>query len=156
MNQFIIIVLIVLVTVGLLYALVPIKHKMSVLKDLSTLKTHTVNMLNKVLRVDTTAIVDQLIPDTHCDGIIGKILSPDELYKLAKSNPTLYNKLVACGYTKTIGLLHGLVLWSNVSKTKDMKSFKHFVECAKHIQWKEPELFIGFHSPKSQINKCII
>jgi len=113
-------------------------------------------MLNKVLKVDTTKLVDFHIPDVHCDGIISRLLSPDELVKLYKENAQLYNKLVACGYTRTVGLLHAFALWSSMSKTKDMKSFKYFVDCINHIQWSDPTLFVDFHSPKSKIGKCIV
>jgi hypothetical protein len=134
----------------------PIKAKHSLLKDLMTLKTHTVNMLNKTLKVDTTKLVDFHVPDVHCDGILDTVLSPDELVKLSRENLDLYNKLIACGYTRTVGMLHGFALWSDLSKTKDMKSFKYFVDCINRIEWKDPTLFIDFHTPKSKIGKCIV
>jgi hypothetical protein len=113
-------------------------------------------MLNKVLKVDTTKLVDFHIPDVHCDGIIDRILSPEELVKLSQTNLPFYNKLIACGYTRTVGLLHSFALWSSMSKTKDMKSFKYFVDCINRIEWKNPKLFVDFHSTKSQIGKCIV
>jgi hypothetical protein len=134
----------------------PMKAKHSLLKDLMTLKTHTVNMLNKTLKVDTTKLVDFHVPDVHCDGILDTVLSPDELVKLSRENLDLYNKLIACGYTRTVGMLHGFALWSDLSKTKDMKSFQYFVDCIKRIEWKDPTLFIDFHTPKSKIGKCIV
>lgn len=152
------ILLLLLIVIGFLvyYTLRPIRTKMNILKDLTTLKTHTVNLLNKVLKVDTTKLVDFHIPDVHCDGVIDRILSPDELVKLSHDNPDLYNKLFTCGYTRTVGLLHGFALWSSVSKTKDMKSFQYFMDCIKHIEWKDPALFVNFHSNTSIIGKCIV
>ena len=154
--QQLIIPLAILLIVVLYYAFKPVRAKVNILQDLTTLKTHTVNMLNKVLKVDTTKLVDFHIPNVHCDGIINRILSPDELVKLYHDNLTLYNKLVTCGYTRTVGLLHGFALWSSMSKTKDMKSFKYFVDCINHVQWKDPTLFVDFHSTKSKIGKCIV
>lgn len=155
MNQ-VILPLTLLLIVVLFYVFKPIRAKTNILKDLITLKTHTVNMLNKVLKVDTTKLVDFHVPDVHCDGIIDRILSPDELVKLSRDNLDLYNKLIACGYTRTVGLLHGFALWSSMSKTKDLKSFKYFVDCINHIVWKDPTLFVDFHSTKSKIGKCIV
>lgn len=146
----------VLLIVVLYYAFKPVRAKVNILQDIITLKTHTVNMLNKVLKVDTTKLIDFHIPDVHCDGIIDRILSPEELVKLSHDNLTLYNNLVACGYTRTVGLLHGFALWSSMSKTKDMKSFQYFVDCINHVEWKDPTLFIDFHSTKSKIGKCIV
>jgi hypothetical protein len=154
--QPLIIILAILLIVVLYYAFHPYRAKVNILQDITTLKTHTVNMLNKVLKVDTTKLVDFHIPDLHCDGIIDRILSPEELVKLSRSNATLYNKLVSCGYTRTVGLLHGFALWSSMSKTKDMKSFQYFVDCINHIEWKDPNLFVDFHSTKSKIGKCIV
>lgn len=134
----------------------PLKYKVDIIKDLTTLKTHTVNMLNKVLKIDTTKLVDFHVPDVHCNGIIDRILSPEELVELSHKNLSLYNQLVTCGYTRTVGLLHGFALWSSMSKTKDLKSFQYFVECIKRVEWKDPTLFIDFHSPKSKIGKCIV
>jgi hypothetical protein len=113
-------------------------------------------MLNKVLKVDTTKLIDFHIPDVHCDGIIDRILSPDELVNMSRDNLTLYNKLVACGYTRTVGLLHSFALWSSMSKTKDMKSFQYFVDCINHIEWKDSTVFIDVHSIKSKIGKCVV
>ncbi|AHL67596.1 ribonucleotide-diphosphate reductase subunit alpha [Chloriridovirus anopheles1] len=113
-------------------------------------------MLNKVLKVDTAKLVDFHVPDVHCDGIIDRILSPEELVKLHQSNKSLYTQLVGCGYTRTVGLLHAFALWSSMSKTKDMKSFQHFMDCVKKVEWKDPALFVDFHTPKSKIGKCII
>lgn len=155
MQQLILLLALLLIVV-LFYVLRPVRAKVNILRDLTTLKTHTVNMLNKVLKVDTTKLIDFHIPDVHCDGIIDRILSPDELVKMSHDNLTLYNKLVACGYTRTVGLLHGFALWSSMSKTKDMKSFKYFVDCINHIEWKDPTLFIDFHSIKSKIGKCVV
>jgi hypothetical protein len=132
------------------------KAKSDILKDLTTLKTSTVNMLNKLLKVDTTKLVDFHIPDVHCDGTIDRILSPDELLKLSTSDPSMYKKLVACGYTRTVGLLHSFALWSSISKSKDIKSFNYFVDCINRIQWTDPTLFQDFHSNKSKIGKCIV
>lgn len=154
--QQLIIPLAILLIVVLYYAFKPVRAKVNILQDITTLKTHTVNMLNKVLKVDTTKLIDFHIPDVHCDGIIDRILSPEELVKLSRDNLTLYNKLVACGYTRTVGLLHGFALWSSMSKTKDMKSFQYFVDCINHVEWKDPTLFIDFHSIKSKIGKCIV
>lgn len=145
-----------LLVVVLFYAFRPVRAKINILKDLTTLKTHTVNMLNKILKLDTTKLVDFHIPDVHCDGLIDRVLSPDELVKLNRDNPDLYNKLVACGYTRTVGLLHGFALWSDMSKTKDLKSFTYFVDCINHVVWKDPTLFTDFHSPQSKIGKCIV
>ena len=153
MHLIIILVLLVALT---MFVLRPIRAKANILKDISTLKTHTVNMLNKILKADTTALLDFHIQNVHCEGIIDRILSPDELVKLFHKNPNLYNKLVTCGYTRTVGLLHGFALWSSLSKTKDMKSFKYFVDCINHIEWKDPSLFVEFHSSKSKIAKCIV
>jgi hypothetical protein len=155
MHQLIILLSVLLIVV-LLMLLKPMKAKHSLLKDLMTLKTHTVNMLNKTLKVDTTKLVDFHVPDVHCDGIKNTVLSPDELVKLSRENLDLYNKLIACGYTRTVGMLHGFALWSDLSKTKDMKSFQYFVDCIKRIEWKDPTLFIDFHTPKSKIGKCIV
>ena len=134
----------------------PIQTKASLLNDLTTLKTHTVNLLNKILKTDTTKLVDFHIPDVHCNGLMDKILSPDELYKLSTTDLNLYKKLVLCGYTRTVGLLHGFALWSSLSKSKDLKSFQYFVDCVTKIQWNDPTLFIDFHSTKSKIGKCIV
>jgi hypothetical protein len=156
MHQFIILLVIVIGAIGILYAFKPMMAKKSVLKDIAILRTHTVNMLNKVLKFDTTKVVDVYVPDLHCDGLVSSVLSPDEMFALSHSNPTLYNKLVACGYTRTVGVLHGFALWSSMSKTKDAKSFKYFTDCINHIEWKDPKLFLNFHSTKSPIGKCII
>ena len=134
----------------------PIQTKANLLNDLTTLKTHTVNLLNKILKTDTTKLIDFHIPDVHCNGLMDKILSPDELYKLSTTDLNLYKKLVLCGYTRTVGLLHGLALWSSLSKSKDLKSFQYFVDCVTKIQWNDPTLFIDFHSTKSKIGKCIV
>ena len=149
-------ILALLLIVVLLYAFKPVRAKANILKDLTTLKTHTVNMLNKVLKVDTTKLIDFHVPDVHCDGIIDRILSPQELVQMSRDNLTLYNKLVACGYTRTVGLLHGFALWSSMSKTKGMKSFQYFTDCINHVKWNDPTLFVDFHSTKSKIGKCII
>ena len=156
MHNFILPLTLLLLIVVLYLVFRPMKAKANILKDLTTLKTHTVNMLNKVLKVDTTKLVNFHIPDVHCDGIIDHIMSPDELVKLSHDNPTLYNKLTTCGYTRTVGLLHGFALWSSMSKTKDMKSFQYFMDCINHVEWKDPTLFIDFHSTKSKIGKCIV
>ena len=156
MHQLLLTILIVVLIIVFLFVFKPIRAKSNVLKDILTMKIHTVNMLNKVLKIDTTKMVNDTIPDTHCDGIISSILSPDELVKLSHQNTTLYNKLVACGYTRTVGLLHGFALWSSTSKTKDLKSLKYFIDCVNHIQWKDPSLFVNFHSTTSKIGKCII
>lgn len=150
-----------LIILVLLLTLVFILHlgtggKTAILKELSLLKTQTVNMLNKILKVDTTKIVDFHIPEVHCDGLINRILSPDELFKLARENAALYAKLATCGYTRTVGLLHGFALWTEMSKTKDIKSFNYFVSCINHIEWKDPAVFSGFHSPNSKLSKCIV
>jgi len=134
----------------------PIQTKANLLNDLTTLKTHTVNLLNKILKTDTTKLIDFHIPDVHCNGLMDKILSPDELYKLSTTDLNLYKKLVLCGYTRTVGLLHGFALWSSLSKSKDLKSFQYFVDCVTKIQWNDPTLFIDFHSTKSKIGKCIV
>lgn len=134
----------------------PIKTKANLLNDLTTLKTHTVNLLNKILKTDTTKLIDFHIPDVHCNGLMDKILSPDELYKLSTTDLDLYKKLVLCGYTRTVGLLHGFALWSSLSKSKDLKSFQFFVDCVTKTQWNDPTLFIDFHSTKSKIGKCIV
>lgn len=154
--QQLILPLAILLIVVLYYTFKPVRAKASILKDLTSLKTHTVNMLNKTLKVDTTKLIDFHIPDVHCDGLIDRILSPDELVGLAHTNVNLYNKLVACGYTRTVGLLHGFALWSSTSKTKGLKSFKYFTDCINHIEWKDPSLFVDFHSSKSKIGKCIV
>ena len=132
----------------------PIQTKANL--DLTTLKTHTVNLLNKIHKTDTTNLIDFHIPDVHCNGLMDKILSPDELYKLSTTDLNLYKKLVLCGYTRTVGLLHGFALWSSLSKSKDLKSFQYFVDCVTKIQWNDPTLFIDFHSTKSKIGKCIV
>jgi hypothetical protein len=154
MHHFIIPLILVLVLLFLVFR--PIRAKRNILKDLTTLKTHTVNMLNKTLKIDTTKLVDFHVPDVHCDGLIDHILSPDELAKLYHENLKLYNQLIACGYTRTVGLLHSFALWTSMSKSKDMKSFKYFMDCINHIEWKDPTLFVDFHSTKSKIGKCII
>jgi len=156
MNQGLLLSLVLIILFLVLMMFHPARAKRNILKDLMTLKTHTVNMLNKVLKVDTTKLVDFHVPDVHCDGLIDRILSPDELVALNHNNLNLYNKLVMCGYTRTVGLLHGLALWSSMSKTKDLKSFKYFVDCINHVEWKDPTLFVDFHSPKSKIGKCIV
>jgi hypothetical protein len=150
------IIILVLLLALVMFILRPVRAKANILKDISTLKTHTVNMLNKILKVDTTKLLNFHIQDVHCDGIIDRILSPDELVKLYNENASLYNKLVTCGYTRTVGLLHGFALWSSMSKTKDLKSFKYFVNCVERIEWKDPSLFVEFHSLKSKIGKCIV
>lgn len=134
----------------------PIQTKANLLNDLTTLKTHTVNLLNKILKTDTTKLIDFHIPDVHCNGLMDKILSPDELYKLSTTDLDLYKKLVLCGYTRTVGLLHGFALWSSLSKSKDLKSFQYFVDCVTKTQWNDPTLFLDFHSTKSKIGKCIV
>lgn len=134
----------------------PIQTKANLLNDLTTLKTYTVNLLNKILKTDTTKLIDFHIPDVHCNGLMDKILSPDELYKLSTTDLNLYKKLVLCGYTRTVGLLHGFALWSSLSKSKDLKSFQYFVDCVTKIQWNDPTLFLDFHSTKSKIGKCIV
>lgn len=146
---------ILLITI-LILMLRPVKAKINILRDLTTLKTHTVNMLNKVLKMDTTKLIDFHIPDVHCDGIIDRILSPEELVKLHQNNINLYNQLITCGYTRTVGLLHAFALWSSMSKAKDLKSFQYFVDCVKKVEWKDPTLFVDFHTPKSKIGKCVI
>ena len=113
-------------------------------------------MLNKTLKTDTSKLVDFHVPDVHCEGIIDHIMSPDELFKLSTSDPTLYKKLVECGYTKTVGLLHGFALWTSLSKTKDLKSFQYFIDCINKIVWSDSTLFIDFHSTKSKIGACIV
>lgn len=150
------IIILVLLLLALVFILQPARAKANILNDISTLKTHTVNMLNKILKVDTTKLLDFHVQDVHCDGIIDRILSPDELVKLYHANPSLYDKLVMCGYTRTVGLLHGFALWSSMSKTKDMKSFKYFVNCVSRMEWKDPSLFVDFHSLKSKIGKCVV
>jgi hypothetical protein len=160
--HFIVIILLVLSLIIALMTIKPITSikNRSLLKDLTTLKTSTVNMLNKLLKIDTTKLVDFHIPDVHngqCPfGTIDRILSPDELLKLSMSDPSMYKKLVACGYTRTVGLLHSFALWSSISKSKDIKSFKYFVDCINRIQWTDPTLFQDFHSNKSKIGKCIV
>jgi hypothetical protein len=132
------------------------RSKNRLIDHLTTIKTQTVNMLNTVLKTDTTKLVDYHVPDVHCDGVVDHVMSPDELLKLVQTNPTLYNKLVSCGYTRTVGLLHGLALWSSTSKTKDLSSFNYFVKCINSIEWKNPALFVNFHSPASIVGKCIM
>ncbi|CCV01933.1 hypothetical protein IIV30_092L [Invertebrate iridescent virus 30] len=156
MHQLILFGLVLIVAVLVIIFTRPARAKINILKDITTLKTHTVNMLNKVLKVDTTKLVDFHIPDVHCDGIIDRILSPDELVQLSIKDINKYNKLIMCGYTRTVGLLHGFALWSSMSKTKDLKSFKYFVDCINHIEWKDPNLFVDFHTTKSKIGKCIV
>ncbi|CCV01762.1 ribonucleotide-diphosphate reductase subunit alpha [Invertebrate iridescent virus 22] len=156
MHQLILFGLVLIVAVLVIIFTRPARAKINILKDITTLKTHTVNMLNKVLKVDTTKLVDFHIPDVHCDGIIDRILSPDELVQLSIKDINKYNKLITCGYTRTVGLLHGFALWSSMSKTKDLKSFKYFVDCINHIEWKDPNLFVDFHTTKSKIGKCIV
>lgn len=135
----------------------PVKRAAAALSDdLKTLKTHTVNMLNAVLKTNMAKLVDFHLPDVHCDGVIDRVMSPDELVGLFHSNPTLYNKLVTCGYTRTVGLIHGFALWSSISKSKDMKSFKYFVDCINRVDWKNPVLFVNFHSSQSIIGKCVM
>lgn len=150
------IIILALLLALVLLVLRPASAKANVLRNITTLKTHTVNMLNKILKVDTTKLVDFHIQDVHCDGVIDRVLSPDELVKLSQENKSLYAKLVECGYTRTVGLLHGFALWSSMSKTKDLKSFNYFVDCVNHIEWKDPTLFVDFHSIKSKIGKCIV
>ena len=140
----------------LVFILRPARAKFNIIKDISTLKTHTINMLNKILKVDTSKLVDFHVPEVHCEGVIDRILTPDELVKLVGENKALYNELASCGYTRTVGLLHGFALWANMSKTKDMKSFRYFVDCINRVEWKDPNLFLEFHSPKSKIAKCIV
>jgi hypothetical protein len=154
--QQLILLLLLLSLLVLFFAFKPVRAKSSILKDLRLLKTHTVNMLNKVLKFDTSKLVDFHIPDVHCDGIIDRILSPEELVKLNHDNLTLYNKLIACGYTRTVGLLHSFALWSSISKSKDRKSFQYFIDCINHIEWKDPTLFVDFHTSKSKVGKCIV
>jgi len=148
--------LFILLIIIFILAYRPIKAKIDIIKDLTTLKIQTVNLLNKILKVDTTKLVDYHVPDVHCDGLIDRILSPEELVELSHNNLDLYKKLVTCGYTRTVGLLHGFALWSSMSKTKDLKSFKYFVDCINHIVWSDPTLFIDFHTTKSKIGKCIV
>lgn len=146
-----------LILIIILYVfLKPRKNKINILKELVTLKIQTVNLLNKTLKIDTSKLVDFHIPDVHCEGIIDRIMSPDELFKLSSTNPNLYKKLVECNYTKTVGLLHGFVLWTDLSKTKDMKSFQYFIDCVNKIVWSDPTLFNNFHSIKSKIGTCIV
>lgn len=150
------IVLLSLVIIILYVFLKPHKNKKSILKDLTTLKTETVNKLNKILKVDTSKMVDFHVPDVHCEGIIDHVMSPEELFKLSGTDPTLYKSLVNCGYTRTVGLLHGFVLWTSLSKAKDLKSFKYFIDCINKIKWSDPTLFSDFHSSKSKISVCIV
>lgn len=132
------------------------KAKFKLADDLKNLKTHTVNMLNSVLKTDMTKMVDFHLPDVHCDGMVDRIMSPDELVNTFHTDPALYNKLVACGYTRTVGLLHGFALWSSMSKSRDSKSFKYFADCVNRIDWKNPVLFVNFHSASSIIGKCVL
>ncbi len=149
--------ILLLIFIIILYVfLKPRKNKINIIKELTTLKTQTVNLLNKTLKIDTSKLVDFHIPDVHCEGIIDHIMSPDELFKLSSTNPNLYKKLIECNYTKTVGLLHGFVLWTNLSKTKDMKSFQYFIDCVNKIVWSDPALFNNFHSTKSKIGICIV
>jgi hypothetical protein len=149
--------ILLLIFIIILYVfLKPRKNKINIIKELTTLKTQTVNLLNKTLKIDTSKLVDFHIPDVHCEGIIDHIMSPDELFKLSSTNPNLYKKLIECNYTKTVGLLHGFVLWTNLSKTKDMKSFQYFIDCVNKIVWSDPTLFNNFHSTKSKIGICIV
>ena len=152
----VLVIAVTLLIVGLvLLRIHPEKTRSNLLKELTTMKTHTVNILNKILKVDTTKLVDFHIPNVHCDGLISKILTPDELVKLYQTDKDFYDKLVKCGYTRTVGLLHGFVLWTTNSKTKNIKSFKYFTDCVQKIEWKDPNLFIDFHTTKSKIGKCI-
>jgi hypothetical protein len=146
----------VAVLAGLLVIISPIKRRQKLSRDLNSLKIQTVNMLNKVLKTDTSQLVDFHVPDVTCDGTMDHVMSPQELVELYHKNPSLYENLVACGYTRTVGLLHGFALWSSTSKSKDLKSFRYFVDCVNHVEWKDPNLFVDFHSPKSLIGKCVV
>jgi hypothetical protein len=156
MHTIVITLIIIALIIAALMLIKPMKVKSDILKDLTILKTSTVNMLNKLLKVDMTKLVDFHVPDVHCDGVIDRILSPEELLKLSNSDPSMYKKLVSCGYARTVGLLHSFALWSSMSKSKDMKSFKYFVDCINRVQWTDPTLFKDFHSNKSKISKCIV
>jgi hypothetical protein len=138
------------------FAIKPAKAKYDVVKDIITLKTQTVNLLNKVLKVDTTKLVDFHVPEIHCDGLINRVLSPEELVALYKSDPGLYAKLAMCGYTRTVGMLHVFALWSSASKSKDLKSFKYLVDCVNNLKWEDPAMFVDFHTANSMLGKCII
>jgi hypothetical protein len=147
-----------LIFITILYIfLKPHKNKANIIKELTTLKTHTINMLNKTLGIDTSKLVDfHISSDAHCEGIVNHIMSPDELFKLSTTNPNLYKKLVECGYTRTVGLLHGFALWTSLSKAKDFKSFQYFIDCINKIVWSDPTLFLDFHSTKSKLGVCIV
>ncbi|ABF82115.1 hypothetical protein MIV085L [Invertebrate iridescent virus 3] len=132
------------------------RTKDKLLKDLNTLKINTVNLLNQVLKTDTTKLVDFHIANVHCDGIIDRLLSPDELAQLYHKDYPLYKRLVGCGYTKTVGLLHGFALWASETKTRDVSSLKYFIDCISTLDWKEPNLFAGFHTTESKVKKCIV
>jgi len=150
------ILLFILIVIVLIIIFHPLQNKKNILKDIQSLKTQTINMLNKVLNTDTSRLIDFHIPDLHCDGLIDRILSPDELIDLYGKNPSLYAKLSECGYTRTVGLIHGYALWSSLSKTKDFKSFKYFTDCIVGIDWKDVTLFKDFHTQQSKLAKCIV
>lgn len=156
MHTLLILLVITVIALLINFAIKPAKAKYDVVKDIIALKTQTVNLLNQVLKVDTTKLVDFHVPEIHCDGLINRVLSPDELLALYKSDPGLYTKLAICGYTRTVGMLHVFALWSSVSKSKDLKSFKYLVDCVNNIKWTDPALFADFHTTNSMLAKCII
>lgn len=131
-------------------------NKYDLTEDLRRLKIHTVNALNKVLKIDTTRFLDFHIPEVHCDGLVSKILSPEELVKISVDNPPLFQKLAACGYTRVVGLVHAFVLWPSLSKSKDLASFKRFVEYAEKLDWQNPKVFVDFHSKSSVVGSKMI
>lgn len=149
-------ILLTIIVIALLFIFVKARRRHDVVKDIITLKTQTVNLLNKILKVDTTKLVDFHVPEIHCDGLINRVLSPEELVDLYKSDPGLYAKLAMCGYTRTVGMLHVFALWSSSSKPKDLKSFKYLVDCVNNLKWADPAMFVDFHTANSMLGKCII
>lgn len=148
-------IFIIIIILGLLL-LKPLYYKKKFSKDLHDLKTHTINMLNNVLKIDMTKLVDDHTGVITCDSSNLILVTPEEIFQIYTKNPSQYNNLTSCGYTRTIGMLHGFALWTSLSKKRDISSFNHFVDCLNHINWNNPDIFKDFHSGQSELSKCII
>ena len=134
----------------------PASKLYSFMNDFKLLKHDTINMVSKAIKANATAVIEGSIPDIHCDGLINRAMSTDEIYQLYTTDRILYNQLVACGYNKNIGLLHGLAMWSSSAKgDKNLESLAVFLECMKKKDWSDKDMFVDFHSPTSKHTRCI-
>ena len=156
MGKYIIILLVVICFILGILVWIPRRRRSVLDKQLNDLKRATVDIVNQTLGTDVSTLVNNHIHNIHCDDYIGKIITPDEIYKLHLKDSDLYNNLQKCGYNRMVGLIHALVLWSDKSKLKDMKSFKYFIECLTTLDWNDPELFKDFHGDSSKLAQCIL